>query len=203
MNKIFYSLWSKFLTFFGNIRISKYIPWLYYDTSDPKADGKVVLDLMKVVQPGDILLRGWDSYLDSIFIRGDYSHAGIYIGNNKVIHAVAPNVCETTIIDFAVCDRICVIRPKKYNKNAIKIAKMFVKDNIPYDFDFCINDSNALFCFELAVKSYPKIKFQSFKISKFFGIIKKDVYFADSFRLCKDATLIFEYNPKRCTFISN
>jgi len=49
MKKALYKIWAKFLTAFGNIRISKYIPWLYYDTSDPKADGKVVLDLMQAV----------------------------------------------------------------------------------------------------------------------------------------------------------
>lgn len=202
MKRFFYKLWSKFLTAFGNIRLSKYIPWIYYDTSDPKVTGETIMKLIDILEPGDIVLRGWDSYLDSMFIRGDYSHAGIYIGNNMIVHAVSPTVCKTSIIDFSLCDRVCVIRPNKYNKTAVKIAKQFVKDKIPYDFDFCINDSNALFCFELAVRSYPKIKFQSFKISKFFGLIKKNVYFADSFRLSKDAKLVFEYNPKRCTFVN-
>jgi len=38
-------------------------------------------------------------------------------------------------------------------------------------------------------------------VSKFFGLIKKEVYFANSFRLSKDVEMIFEYNPKRCSFI--
>jgi hypothetical protein len=68
---------------------------------------------------------------------------------------------------------------------------------IPYDFNFSIHDSNALFCFELAAKSYPKLEFKKFNVSKFFGLINKQVYFADSFKLCKDMEVIFECNPKR------
>ena len=127
MKKFLYKLWSKFLTAFGNIRISKYFPWLYYDTTDPKINGDIIFKMVSILKPGDIIIRGWDSYLDSLFIHGDYSHAGIYIGNNTIIHAVSPKVCETSIIDFSLCDRICVIRPNKYNKKAVKIAKDFLK----------------------------------------------------------------------------
>ena len=201
MKNTIYKIWSKFLSGFGEIRISKYFPWLYYDTTNPKVTGDVIFKMIDILKPGDIIIRGWDSYLDSFFIKGDYSHAGIYIGNNTVIHAVSPNVCETSIIDFSLCDRICVIRPDNYNRKSVIIAKQFVENNIPYDFNFSVHDSNALFCFELAAKSYPKINFPLFKISKFFGLLKKQVYFADSFKLCSKTKVVFEYNPKRCTFI--
>jgi hypothetical protein len=68
MKKTIYKIWSKFLTIFGNIRISKYFPWLYYDTTNPRITGEIIFKMLDVIKPGDIILRGWDSYLDSKFI---------------------------------------------------------------------------------------------------------------------------------------
>ena len=102
MKKFFYGLWAKFLTQFGNIRISKYPPFMYYDTVDYKVKGDRILEIMEILKPGDIILRGYDSYLDGKFIDDPlkYSHGAIYIGNNTIIHAVAEGVSEIDVIDF-------------------------------------------------------------------------------------------------------
>jgi len=42
-----------------------------------------------VIKPGDLILRAYECYLDGLFIPGTYTHTGIYIGDGKVIHAVA------------------------------------------------------------------------------------------------------------------
>ena len=49
---------------------------------------------MEIIQPGDVLLRGFNKYLDGKFIPDEkgYSHAGLYAGNNEVIHAANPAV---------------------------------------------------------------------------------------------------------------
>ena len=113
MKKFLYKIWSKFLTVFGDIRYSKYPPFLFYDDVDFAVSGYKVEKIMDVIEPGDVILRGYDSYLDSLFIKSSkkYSHAGVYIGNNEMIHAVAPNVSKEHIIDFCNCDRIVVLRP--------------------------------------------------------------------------------------------
>lgn len=94
MKKLFFTIYSKFLTAFGNIRISKYFPWLYYDTTDFKITGKQIIEIMNILKPGDIILRGYDSYLDGCFIpdKLKFSHGAIYIGNNIIIHAIAEGV---------------------------------------------------------------------------------------------------------------
>lgn len=67
--------------------------------------------VLSLVKPGDVLLRRYDGYVDNAFIDGKYSHAGIYVGNDMIIHAINPIVSEIDVIDFCRCDNICILRP--------------------------------------------------------------------------------------------
>ena len=93
------------------------------------------------------------------------------------------------------CDRICILRPAKYKQAAIKQAKKFLKDNTPYDFSFS-RGTSALYCFELCAECYPKLDVKRIEVKKFFGLVKKRVYLANSLRQSKDFEIVFEYNPK-------
>jgi cell wall-associated NlpC family hydrolase len=57
---------------------------------------------MDVIWPGDIVLRGYNHYLDGKFIPDPlkYSHGAIYVGDNTLIHAVAEGVSTVNIVDF-------------------------------------------------------------------------------------------------------
>ena len=129
MKKFLYKLWSKFLTHFGEIKIFKYPMFIVYDPKVFSITGNDILDILKLIKPGDIILRGYDMYLDGKFIPNktgysindstknigkNFSHGGIYIGNNTIIHAIAEGVSEINIIDYVQCDRIAIFRPKKY-----------------------------------------------------------------------------------------
>ena len=198
MKKFLYKCWSKFLTMFGNIKIFPYPFWLIYDPNDYDITGKQILEIVEIIKPGDIILRGYKNYLDGKFIPDPqkYSHAAIYVGKNQVIHAIAEGVSYENIIDFCMCDRIAIFRPKKGQRSAIKIAKDFVKQNIPYDFGFSKGIS-SLYCFELGAECYPKLNIPKQTVSKLFGLIKKkDVYLAESFFKSPDMECIFQYNPK-------
>lgn len=208
MKKFIYKYWSLFLKMFGDIKCFKFPLWLVYDPDDYQVTGQQVLEIIKKIQPGDIILRGYNRYLDGKFINvfgidtsnteigGDWSHGAIYIGNGKIIHAVAEGVSQTDIIDFTRCDRICIFRPRKYQTVAIRAAKKFLKDNVPYDFSFK-HGASSLYCFELAALCYKKLSIPTFNVKKMFGLIsKKDVYLAQSFLNSKDLDLIFCFNPK-------
>lgn len=197
MKKLLYRLWSRFLTIFGNIRVFKWPLWIVYDPTCFKVTGEYAQKIQEIIQPGDVILRGYDQFLDSYFINGDYSHAGIYIGNGQVIHAVSPNVSKIHILDFIACDRIAVCRPVKYSRKAIKRAKDFLNSKVPYDFGFKSKDINALYCFELAAECYRELDIPLFNISKFLGLIKKTVYLSASFKKSPDFKTVFEYNLKR------
>ena len=197
MKKLFHKVWAKFITWFGNIKVFKYPMFIVYDPSFFKMDGKHTMKALQSVLPGDILLRGFDSYLDGYFIDDPhgYSHGGIYVGKGKVIHAVAEGVSETNLLDFMKCDRICILRPAKDTYNAIELAKKFLADSIPYDFNFN-EGASAVYCFELCALCYPSINIQKIHFKKLFGILKRDAYLADSFRMNESFKTMFEYNPK-------
>ena len=198
MKMLLYKIWSKFLEIFGDIKIFNFPMWLVYDNSEFAVNGNKILEISELIEPGDLIFRGYDHYLDSKFIPDtkSYSHGAIYIGNNEIIHAVAKGVSKINIIDFCQCDRIMIMRPRKYKREAIKKAKEFEKNKIPYDYGFN-NSIQQLYCFELCGKCYEKLYIPTQIVKKFFGLIRKnDVYLAESFRKSEDFELIFEYNPK-------
>jgi len=190
MNKIsqaIYKIKSKFLEIFGEIKVYKWPLFTIYDPSYPKMDGKHMLKALSVMKPGDVILRGYDHYADGFFIPGDYSHGAIYVGNNNIIHATSIGVNMVNAIDFMICDRICVLRPRKGTTAAVKTAKQFLKDEVPYDFGYT-HGVNALYCFELAAECYKNLNIELKKASIMKGLIskKEPVYLASSFTTSPD-----------------
>lgn len=49
MKKLLKKIWTKFLTTFGDIRISKFPPFLYYDTVDYKVKGDIMERIQKIL----------------------------------------------------------------------------------------------------------------------------------------------------------
>lgn len=198
MKKFLYRLWSKFLTGFGEVKIFKFPMFIVYDPNYFKVGGKQVLEIMKILKPGDIILRGYDSYLDGVFIPDalKFSHGAIYVGDGKIIHAVAEGVSETDVIEFTRCDRIAIFRPKKYAKSAIRQAKTYLNNSTPYDFGF--NEGvSSLYCFELCGLCYAKLNIPRLTVKKLFGLIqKKNVFLAESFFTSPDLENVYQYNPK-------
>lgn len=197
MPKTIYKWWSKFLTFFGDIKVFSYPLWLVYDPDDFQVGGKKVLDIIKTLKPGDIILRGYNKYLDGKFIpsKTKFSHGAVYIGEGKIIHAVAEGVSLTNVIDFTRCDRIAVFRPINGQDEAIKRAKEFLGAKVPYDFGF-ERGVSALYCFELCGECYKELGIPRYTVKKFFGLVKRNnVYLADSFFNSPDLKCVFNYNP--------
>ena len=102
------------------------------------------------MQPGDIVLRGYDCYLDSHFIDGEYSHGSIAISKESIIHSISPSVESIHPISFMMCDRIAIIRTKNQElvSEAVKIANEILENKTKYDFDFNTSDTSELYCFE-------------------------------------------------------
>lgn len=101
---------------FGNIKIFKFPLFIVYDPSEYDMDGVHMKKALNVIEPGDIVLRGYNNYLDGYFIDDPYcySHGALYVGNDKIIHAISKGVSEINCIDFMTCDRICILRPSKH-----------------------------------------------------------------------------------------
>jgi len=101
---------------FGDIKCFRFPCFLVYDPDEYQVSGEKTLEIMEVLKPGDIMLRGFRHYLDGKFIpsKSGWSHGAIYIGNNQIIHAVAEGVSKIDVVDFTRCDRIAILRPKKW-----------------------------------------------------------------------------------------
>ena len=197
MKKTLYKIWSKFLTMFGNIKLFRFPMFLIYDPDDFGVTGEKTAQLLKLLKPGDVLLRGYVHYLDGMFIPGDYSHGAIYVGNGKIIHAVAEGVSYIDAVEFLRCDRIAVVRPSRGARQAVAYAAKCVEDHVPYDFGYR-NDVSSLYCFELVGQAYKKLDIPLKSVKILLGLARrKNTYLADSFFESKDFKKIFEFNPKR------
>jgi hypothetical protein len=91
-----YRIKEWFLRFFGDVKIFREQPrWfvllnflatallkfnLLYDPRSYKVKGNDMRRVMKDIRPGDVLVRGFDNYVDGYFIPGFFSHAGLYLG---------------------------------------------------------------------------------------------------------------------------
>lgn len=174
-----YKIKAKLLTVFGDLKYFKTPPSIVYQPTTFKIKGSDTRRIMNLIQEGDIILRGYDCYLDSLFIPGKFSHTGIYIGEGKMIHSIAEGVSEIDIIDFLRCDRFCVLRPTGYQESAIARLRKWI--GTPYDFNF-ESWNTAYYCHELGAMAYYELEIEK-KIPIFFkGLFKaKPTYLAESF----------------------
>lgn len=149
-----YECRSKALIFLSHLETYSHFPWICYKASTFKIKGYQTRKVIEVLKFGDVVLRGYDNYLDSYLIPGDYTHAGIYVGKGKVIHATDTGVSEIDIIDFLRCDRCSVYRPKSGTTRAYNRLKKWL--GAPYDF-FFKDGQDAFYCFELVCEAYKDL----------------------------------------------
>jgi hypothetical protein len=178
----FYNIKSKIINWFGDIRIYKG-GIILFGSSYYKVKGWHMREILNTLVPGDILLRRYDNYLGSILIKGYWSHAAIYIGNNNVIHMLGEGITKEDILTFLRCDNICILRDRDADavNTAIRMAEMYYEEKIEYDFDFKDGNKN-LYCTELInncfgnpVKSKGYIYPDDFVNNVFFDIIYKGI----------------------------
>lgn len=194
--KNFYYYKRKIIQFMFDIQLSQYPMFIQYKPADFLVKGKQTLEIMQLLKAGDIIGRNFKSYLSNKFIPGDYTFSGVYIGNNKVIHAIREGVSETNIVDYLRCDGVCILRPKKGVTKALKRLESFVGRE--YDYDF--NEKNGKFySHELVHEAYSELEIQR-EFPQFFGkrlrFMDKIIVF-NSFVNSKDFKKIYEFYPER------
>ena len=184
--------WEKILTVIGDIKIYKTPLYVLYSNEeyDYKMRGDNIDELRKLLQPGDIILRHYDHYLDSFLIPGYYSHSGIYDGE-EIVHAVAEGVKKIHVIDFCQCDGIKVLRltnkPDEFETKLIEeLLKVVGK---PYDFYFNNNTSSEFYCHEMTATVLGNVTGIKFETFKYFGA---DRFTAESFENSEHVETIYE-----------
>lgn len=125
--------YDKLVTIFGDIKVFKHPLWIAYDPGSYRVRGPECRRISELLEPGDILLRHYDGYLDNAFITGVFSHAGLYLGevteNDRakipetgvasrafetgpcqVAHSTAEGVHLEDVLNFLRCDEVAVVR---------------------------------------------------------------------------------------------
>ncbi len=158
---------------------------LVYQPKSFRIKGAHTRDIMKKIRPGDVLMRGYVNYLDGYFIpkgKSKCSHSGLYIGDGKVVHAIAEGLLIHDIIDFCRTDRIVVLRPEDGQEWAIEHAIKCEDADIEYDFNFT-PDEGKYYCHEFTASCFPNFEIEMLS-QKILGLIPaKAVYLSDSFYL--------------------
>jgi uncharacterized protein YycO len=138
-------------------------------TKPPLVRAVHIRKALAVVRPGDVLCRKYTYYFDSHFIKGEYTHSGVVIDNETMIHSIAEGVGRVDIIDFIKdADGFIVLRPKNIEYDKEKMFG-FLKTNCgkPYDFIFK-RDKDAFYCHEL---TYEALKAGGYPVPSVEGII--------------------------------
>lgn len=130
---IFKSFRNQVLTKFGDIKIYPYPMMLLYDPGSYRVRGEDAREVINLVKPGDILLRGYVRYLDGYVIPGYFSHVGLYLGrvsnedlhlvedkekrrekfrtgDQMVMHSMAEGVFMEDLLGFCRCDYMAILR---------------------------------------------------------------------------------------------
>lgn len=125
-----------------------------------KIKSKEFFELSKKLEPGFTFITHIDGELTNVLIPGFWTHAAIYIGDNKVVEAIGKGVVVTDLLDFCFSkDYIAVLRPAivSYNEQlkAAEVAKDLATKNLPYDYGFDPDDT-AFYCGEAPAFCYKK-----------------------------------------------
>ncbi len=152
-------LYRKALKIFGDIKVFKYPMFIVYCPNNYRMRGEDVRTVLSLIKPGDILLRGYINYLDGYFIPGVFSHAGMYIGNDTMIHSMAEGVFSDDILNFCRCDKLAILRFNTISDENIEIACSNAKDLIGKKYDFeAEEDDDEYYCTEAVVEFYKHMK---------------------------------------------
>lgn len=180
MKQFLFLIYKRFLTWVGD---------LYFATEPPKVRWLNVEQLLEKAEVGDIVCRGYDSYVDGYFIPGEFSHSGLVVGKNEVTHAVAEGVSNVSLGDFVIdTDRFILLRPDyKFGKGvqkAIDQAIWYRVNKTEYDFMFR-EGLNEVYCHEFTASCLNEAGVVVPRIEKEFGVwpfkFVKKIYLADSF----------------------
>ncbi len=183
-----YKIQKTLFRFIGDIRWHGLLHpfWITINAKTFRLKGRHYREVEQLIQPGDILIRRFEGYVDKIFIPGFWNHAGIYVGEidgktHKIVHAISDGVVVEDLIDFMRTDHVIVLRaPEELREEAINRTKNAIGSE--YDFAFDFKETLRFSCTELVDYCYPEI----IKGKKRFGrmtIVADDIVNTSDFKI--------------------
>jgi hypothetical protein len=183
-----YRIWSQVVT----IALGSWIAF-----KPPKVGSKQVLDMLDIIEPGDIILRKYKYQTSSFILPGDYTHSGVVKDHTTMVHITGTGCDYIHPLDFMMhSDKFAILRPHWKSpqdlKDAIAQADKFVADHVKYDFFFG-EDSTRLYCHELCAKFLEagNIKVKLSKV-RMFLFITMHAYLPENLEETSDIKYKFE-----------
>ena len=131
------------------------------------------------IEPGDILLHNTGSVIDLVL---DWTHAGIYVGNDKVVEAVANGVIYNDIDKWDDDKNVALLRVNSASKSQREAAATWAEGQVGKSYSFWWYEkrtdpsSLAWYCSELVWAAYKNIDIDiDYDESKYF-VSPDDIY---------------------------
>ncbi len=186
-----YRFWSRFLQWFG---------LGYCAFEPPRVRAEHIRQLLRVLEPGCILCHNDLYYFSRPFIPGRYTHSGIVIDDQTVIHAVPGGVECMDVIDFVKdSDGFVLLRPPYaagHAKRVVEEAQALLRQGTRYNFSFRDRPA-ALYCHEFTNRCLATVHLAvPPKRHRSFGFIVRDIVNADLFMQAFQTVLEVNHPPR-------
>jgi len=177
----------------GHVRVYDRPFWFVFNPTGYKVKARQLRKALSLLEPGDVVVRAYDSYLLSLFIPGRFSHSGVYVGKHPetgaglVVHALGTGVQMTDVLDFFMCcDAFAILRPRAADavkEQACAIAKRYIGATYDYRFDICDDYKNedevtartkSVYCHELTRSCYPTLDVPVLQPQLWNGMIRSE-----------------------------
>ena len=76
-------VYNGFVKVFGDIKVFKFPLFAVYDPGGYKVKGEDIREVIQKLRPGDILIRGYENYLDGYFIPGFFYQVMLLVRANE------------------------------------------------------------------------------------------------------------------------
>lgn len=149
---------EKLFTVFSDIKVFKWPLFISYRPQTFAIKGHHTREILKLVKPGDILVRSFKNYLNGYFVPGTFQQVGFYLsevtdehlkklaqiehsteyqtGRQMVIHTAGDKVVLSDLIDFCRCDGLAVMRFPRQLKSQQRpipdILQLYFEDPTPH-----------------------------------------------------------------------
>ena len=203
------------LELLGRIRIYNRPFWFVLNPKPYQIKARQIRKALEVMQPGDVVVRKYNTYLSSYFIPGRFSHSGVFVGRKTVqgmevevvVHALGSGVQMQDAIDFFMeCDEFAILRPRcdeQVRNEACEIACGYIGTKYDYGFDVCEDYDNqdevqkrtkSVYCHELTRSCFPHLRVPCIAPTLWNGMIRssKKQFLAQSFFESPDFDVVYD-----------
>lgn len=168
--------------------ISKLTAKIYMPYSRKRIKASHYHKVRYAIKPGTVILSATRGEFSSLFIPGDWSHAGVIATDGlSVIEATSKGVIKTDLIDFMMSkDAICIMRSSFFDVDEMAQVAIEAERHLgkPYDWQFVKGDIKAFYCSELVYHAHAQVKNDiPFTLRRTFGkltVTPQDFYNAKS-----------------------